>query len=90
VPRFASPDLVDQNFIYFPRNMRVGIYDQFIELCCKRGFLPKIVPEVEEATTILGLVATGLGVANVASGLRYIRSRTSNLCRLRTTMPRRT
>ncbi len=66
-------DLADQNFIYFPRKMGVGIYDQFIELCSKRGFLPNIVHEAQEATTILGLVATGLGVAIVPSGLKYIK-----------------
>lgn len=66
-------DLAEENFIFYPRKMGVGIYDQFIELCSKRGFLPNIVQEAQEATTIIGLVASGLGIAIVPSGLQYIR-----------------
>ena len=66
-------DLADENFIFFPRKMGVGIYEQFIELCGKRGFFPNIVQEAQEATTIIGLVATGLGIAIVPSGLKFIK-----------------
>ena len=66
-------DLTDENFIFFPRQMGVGIYDQILALCAKRGFLPRIVQEGQEATTIVGLVAAGLGVSILPQGLRYIR-----------------
>jgi|TARA_A100001391_G_scaffold63912_1_gene39801 DNA-binding transcriptional LysR family regulator len=65
-------DLKGQDFIFFPRQLGVGIYDQFITLCAQRGFIPTIVQEAKEATTIVGLVATGLGIAIVPSGLSYI------------------
>ncbi|PWK63034.1 LysR family transcriptional regulator [Aminobacter sp. AP02] len=65
-------DLAGERFIFFPRKMGVGIYDQFIELCGKRGFMPDIVQESQSTTTIVGLVAAGLGVAIVPSGLAYI------------------
>lgn len=65
-------DLDGERFIFFPRQMGVGIYDQFLELCGKRGFMPNIVQEAQAATTIIGLVAAGLGIAIVPSGLRYI------------------
>ncbi len=50
----------------------MGIYDYFIQLCGKRSFVPAIVQEAREASTIIGLVATGLGIAVVPSSLRYI------------------
>jgi DNA-binding transcriptional LysR family regulator len=66
-------DLAEEDFIFYPRKMGVGIYDQFIELCGKRGFFPNIVQEAQEATTIIGLAASGLGIAIVPSGLQYIK-----------------
>jgi DNA-binding transcriptional LysR family regulator len=65
-------DLAMERFIFFPRRMGVGIYDQFIKLCGQRGFTPNIVQEAQSATTIIGLVAAGLGIAVVPSGLAYI------------------
>lgn len=65
-------DLRDERFIFYPRSYGVGIYDYFIQLCGKRSFVPVIVQEAKEASTIIGLVATGLGIAVVPSSLRYI------------------
>jgi DNA-binding transcriptional LysR family regulator len=65
-------ELRDEAFIFYPRQGGVGIYDQIIGLCAKRGFTPAIVQEAQEASTLIGLAATGLGVAIVPSGLRHI------------------
>lgn len=65
-------DLKDERFIFYPRNSGIGIYDQFMELCAKRAFVPKIVQEAQDLSTIVGLAATGLGVAVVPSGLKCI------------------
>jgi len=65
-------DLKDERFIFYPRSYGIGIYDQFIKLCAARSFVPTIVQEAKEASTIIGLVATGLGIAVVPSSLRYI------------------
>jgi DNA-binding transcriptional LysR family regulator len=65
-------ELRDERFIFYPRTYGIGIYDYFIQLCGKRAFVPKIVQEAREASTIIGLVATGLGIAVVPSSLRYI------------------
>lgn len=70
--RLHIADLRDESFIFFPRKMGVGIYDQFIALCAARGFVPAITHEAIEATSIVGLVASGLGIAVVPSGLSYI------------------
>ena len=65
-------ELRDERFVFYPRSYGVGIYDYFIQLCGKRSFVPEIVQEAREASTIIGLVATGLGIAVVPSSLRYI------------------
>jgi DNA-binding transcriptional LysR family regulator len=65
-------ELRSERFIFYPRSYGIGIYDYFILLCRKRSFVPEIVQEVREASTIIGLVATGLGIAVVPSSLRYI------------------
>lgn len=68
----AIADLRDEAFIFYPRQAGVGIYDQIIGLCERRGFAPRIVQEAQEASTLIGLAATGLGVAIVPSGLQHI------------------
>jgi len=64
--------LRNERFIFYPRSYGVGIYDYFIKLCAKRSYAPNIVQDAKEASTIIGLVATGLGIAVVPSSLRYI------------------
>lgn len=70
--KIVLADLRNERFIFYPRSYGVGIYDYFIQLCAKRLFVPAIVQEAKEASTIIGLVATGLGIAVVPSSLRYI------------------
>jgi DNA-binding transcriptional LysR family regulator len=50
-------ELRDERFVFYPRSYGVGIYDQFIQLCAKRSFVPTFVQEAREASTIIGLVA---------------------------------
>jgi DNA-binding transcriptional LysR family regulator len=66
-------DLRHEAFISYPRQSGVAIYEQVAALCASRGFAPNIVQEVQEVTTLIGLAATGFGVAVVPSGLTYIR-----------------
>lgn len=66
-------DLRHEPFISYPRQSGVAIYEQVTALFAARGFAPTIVQEVQEVTTLIGLAATGFGVAVVPSGLSYIR-----------------
>jgi DNA-binding transcriptional LysR family regulator len=50
--------------VFYPRSYGIGIYDYVLQLCGKRSFVPMIVQEAREASTIIGLVATGLGIAS--------------------------
>ena len=65
-------DLRNEHFIFYPRKSGVGIYEQIMELCAKRSFSPVIVQEARDSSTIIGLAATGLGVAVVPSELKCI------------------
>lgn len=55
----------------YPRESGTGIYDQIMALCRQAGFVPGVVQEVQ-ATTIMGLVAAGLGVTLVPGSFRSI------------------
>jgi DNA-binding transcriptional LysR family regulator len=52
-------------FILHPRQEGPFYYDRIIQLCKQAGFYPKIVQEVVNCQTRVGLVAAGLGIAFV-------------------------
>ncbi|MCQ4346337.1 LysR substrate-binding domain-containing protein [Pseudomonas stutzeri] len=58
----ALAELAGEAFVFFPRSFGTGLYDQLLELARGAGFAPRIVQEASEAMTLIGLVATGLGV----------------------------
>lgn len=66
-------DLRDQPLILYPRNAGIGLYWKVQELCSKAGFRPHMVQEARDASTIVGLVAAGIGIAVVPSGTDCIR-----------------
>jgi DNA-binding transcriptional LysR family regulator len=73
IAELTIADLREQHFIFYPRKSGVGIYEQIIELCAKRSFSPAVVQEARDSSTIIGLAATGLGVAVVPSELQCIK-----------------
>ena len=66
-------NLCDVPLIFYPAKSGVGIYKQFMTSCAKRRFAPRIVQESLDSSSIIGLAATGLGVAVVPSELQYIK-----------------
>ncbi|SMG53618.1 LysR family transcriptional regulator [Paraburkholderia susongensis] len=65
-------DLRDESFIGYPKTAGIAIYEQILALCAKRGFEPRVVQEAQQASTLIGLTATGLGIALVPAPLRSI------------------
>ncbi len=65
-------DLRDQPLIFYPSKSGVGLYEHLVGLCAKHGFAPNVVQEAQEPATIVGLAATGLGIAVVPSELQCI------------------
>jgi DNA-binding transcriptional LysR family regulator len=68
-------DLREEAFVIMPRNAGVAQYDRVIGACMEAGFTPKIVEEAFLVTTVVGLVAAGLGLAIVPSGAAHIHTR---------------
>ena len=62
-------DLRDDGFITYPADRGAGLYEETLRLCHDAGFEPKIVQEANEITTIIGMVAAGLGVAIVPASV---------------------
>ncbi|HZR38916.1 MAG TPA: LysR family transcriptional regulator [Ktedonobacteraceae bacterium] len=66
--------LAHEHFILFPRHLGPGLYDQIIGLCQQGGFSPQVTQEAIQMQTILGLVATGLGIALIPASAQHLRS----------------
>lgn len=69
----ALADLRGEGFITYPRGAGTGLTALLRQLCLAAGFEPRIVQEAGEATTQIGLVAAGLGVALLPSPLECVR-----------------
>ncbi|MBK5960865.1 LysR family transcriptional regulator [Rhodoplanes elegans] len=59
----AMADLRAEDFVMVSRPLGCGVHEQTVRLCAAAGFLPRVVQESRELTTVLGLVAAGLGVS---------------------------
>jgi DNA-binding transcriptional LysR family regulator len=62
-------DLADEPFLIAPRTVGPSIYDRVIALFQQQGISPNIVQHVTPMTTLIGLVAAGVGVGLVTEGL---------------------
>lgn len=56
-------DLKDESFILFARSIGPLAFDRTIACCQKVGFLPQIVQEASQWSTVVRLVAAGVGVS---------------------------
>lgn len=66
-------ELTAEPFVFFPRSYGTGLYDQLLNLARQAGFNPRIAQEANEALTIIGLVAAGLGVSVLPASFQRIR-----------------
>ena len=65
--------LAKQPFLIGPRHIGPHLYDQIIQACRRTGFSPSVVQEVAAMTTLIGLVAAGVGCGFVIQSLQVIR-----------------
>ena len=78
--QLTMEQLRDEGLICYPRSAGTGLHVVIRQLCQANGFEPRINQEAGEATTQVGLVAAGLGIAILPSplacvqlpGVRYI------------------
>lgn len=62
-PQIRLADLATQGFIMYPPQAGTSIYRQLHALCLQAGFTPDTVQQAAEASTIIGLVAAGVGIS---------------------------
>lgn len=66
--------LAAEPFILFPREVGAGFYDDIIAACQHAGFAPRIAQETSQITSIVNLVAAGLGVSIVPASMQQVHS----------------
>ncbi len=69
----AIAECRDEAFIGFPGSAGTGSAPVLKRLCAQAGFEPRIAQEAREATTQIGLVAAGLGIAVLPAPLEAVR-----------------
>lgn len=57
--------LRNEAFVGSPRALGRGFHDQLVALCQSAGFTPRVVQQARQMQTVVGLVASGFGVALV-------------------------
>ena len=72
-PSLSLSQLKGEPFVTYPREAGTGLYWQILDICAHAGFRPRVAREVLEPSTIIGLVAAGVGVAIVPDGIQCIR-----------------
>jgi len=65
--------LSNEHFIIPPRDVGPGLYDLIISLCRASGFTPRITQHARQMQTVIGLVASGMGVALVPASVQNLR-----------------
>ena len=72
-PKISFADLRGEAFITFPQDAGTGLPLILRSLCRAAGFEPRVVQLAREATTQIGLVAAGLGLALLPAPLECVR-----------------
>lgn len=62
--------LAEDDFIMLPRERDPDLFDELIGFCRSAGFTPRLAEQSTPFPTILGLIATGVGVAFVSPSLK--------------------
>jgi DNA-binding transcriptional LysR family regulator len=65
--------LANEGFVVVPRSNEPVIFDRWVSLCRDAGFSPRIAQEALQVHTMVGLVASGLGVALVPQSMRMLK-----------------
>ena len=68
-PAVALVDLAGDGFITTPHALGSGLQEAGLQACVNAGFRPRVVQEITDPFMILTLVAAGVGVALVPTGV---------------------
>lgn len=61
--------LKDETFIFFNKNYAPYFYDTLLQICAKFSFIPQVVHESNNVTSILQLIENGLGASILPSSV---------------------
>ena len=59
-------------FVLFPRTVGAGLHDEIVTACRRAGFSPRVVQEASQVTSIVNLVASGLGVSILPASMQHM------------------
>ncbi|NKF21138.1 LysR family transcriptional regulator [Solimonas marina] len=59
-------------FVLFSRAVGAGLHDEIVAACRAAGFSPRVVQEASQVTSIVNLVASGLGVSIVPASMQHM------------------
>ena len=59
-------------FVLFSRPVGAGLHDEIVQACHAAGFSPRVVQEASQVTSIVNLVASGLGVSIVPASMQQM------------------
>lgn len=65
--------LANEPFVLVPRSREPAGHDYYVGLCRRVGFSPRVVQESHQISTIVGLVAAGLGVSLLPASAAKLR-----------------
>lgn len=72
-PEIDLTHLVREDFILWPREQNTHDSDDILAACHQAGFSPNVVQEAASATTIMGLVAAGVGISLLVQSYAQLR-----------------
>jgi DNA-binding transcriptional LysR family regulator len=61
--RFALKLLAKEPFVFFPRDLGPGFYEELLNYCREAGFEPRITQEATQWSSVISLVSAGIGVS---------------------------
>ena len=64
--------LSEDAFILYPRSNGRGLFDLIVTACQRAGFSPKILQVAPQLTSVVNLVATGIGVSIVPASMAQV------------------
>jgi DNA-binding transcriptional LysR family regulator len=59
------PDLTDEPIIWFTTSLNLALHENLLESCQRLGYTPRIVHEINTASELFDLVASGAGIGFV-------------------------
>ena len=69
-PSVSMSELSAEKFIMYPESSRSVVNDAIVKSCLASGFYPQVEHETAKTSTVLSLVAAGLGIALVPDSAR--------------------